>query len=138
MTLPTPTAEAKTQPGYLLDVNTLLALLWVNHPDHLKADAWLQGQHLATCPISELGFVRISTHPKAFRADVSTARKLLQAFLERHQPQFVANDLSGLKPTPQTSDQVMDLNLAELAASQGLKLATLDAGISHPAVELIA
>ncbi|HUS34284.1 MAG TPA: TA system VapC family ribonuclease toxin [Verrucomicrobiae bacterium] len=123
---------------YLLDVNALIAAIWKNHPDHATIDAWLAGKELATCPISQLGFLRISTNPKALHADMTTARQLLEAFLQKYRSSFVADDLLPLSSSPQKSEQVTDHYLAELAASKGMKLATLDEGISHKAVELIA
>jgi toxin-antitoxin system PIN domain toxin len=122
---------------YLLDVDALIAAIWSNHPDHPKADAWVAGKKLATCPLSELGFLRISTHPKALKSDMATTRQLLEAFLEKHSPQFIADDLPSLKSSAQNSEQVSDCYLAELAASKGMKLATFDAGIVHQAVEMI-
>ena len=122
---------------YLLDVNALIAAIWKNHPDHATTDAWIRGKELATCPISQLGFLRISTNPKALNADMTTTRQLLEAFLQKHGSQFVADDLSPLKSCAQRSEQVTDYYLAELAANKGMKLATLDEGISHQAVELI-
>ncbi len=122
---------------YLLDVNALIAAIWRNHPDHATTDAWLTGKELATCPISQLGFLRVSTNPKALNADMTTTRQLLEAFLHNHEPQFVADDLSPLKSGAQKSEQVTDHYLVDLAASKGMKLATLDEGISHQAVELI-
>ncbi len=41
---------------YLLDVNMLIAAIWLDHQDHSAVDAWLPGKKTATCPISELGF----------------------------------------------------------------------------------
>jgi uncharacterized protein len=122
---------------YLLDVNALIAAIWKNHPDHATIDAWLAGKELATCPISQLGFLRISTNPKALNADMATTRQLLEVFLLKHRSTFVADDLSPLKSSVKKSEQVTDHYLAELAASKGMKLATLDKGISHNAVELI-
>lgn len=122
---------------YLLDVNALIAAIWKNHPDHSTLDAWLEGKELATCPISQLGFLRISTHPKALNADMTTTRRLLESFLHKHRSQFIADDLSPLKSSARKSEQVTDLYLAELAASKGMKLAKLDEGIFHEAVELI-
>lgn len=122
---------------YLLDVNALIAAIWKNHPDHATTDAWLAGKNLVTCPISQLGFLRISTNPKAINADIAAARQLLEAFLRKHGSDFVADDLWPLKSRPKTSEQVTDYYLAELAASKGMKLATLDKGIAHRAVEII-
>jgi hypothetical protein len=57
--------------------------------------------------------------------------------LRKHSPQFVADDLSALNSAAQKSEQVTDFYLADLAASKGMKLATLDAGIAHGASEII-
>lgn len=49
---------------FLLDVNLLMALLWENHEHHQVARAWLHGvTDFATCPVSQLGFTRVSSHP---------------------------------------------------------------------------
>ena len=66
---------------YLLDVNALIAAVWKDHVDHAKADSWVAGKDLATCPLSELGFLRVSTQPKAIGATMRDARKLLDDFL---------------------------------------------------------
>ena len=122
---------------YLLDVNALIAAIWKNHPDHATIDSWLAGKELATCPIAELGFLRISTNAKALNANMVAARQLLEAFVQKHRSAFIADDFPPLKSTAQKSQQVTDHYLADLAASKGMKLATLDEGISHKAVELI-
>ncbi len=122
---------------YLLDVNALLAAIWSNHPDHKKADAWLQGKQVVTCPLSELGFLRVSTNPRALKSDMQSARQLLEAFLNKHSARFLPADLPALKSKAQKSDQVTDQYLADLALNQGMKLATLDTGITHPTTELI-
>jgi len=57
-------ASTRISVKYLLDVNVLLAAIWKNQPDHTKADAWVQGKGLATCPLSELGFLRITQRQK--------------------------------------------------------------------------
>jgi toxin-antitoxin system PIN domain toxin len=122
---------------YLLDVNALIAAIWRNHPDHAKVDAWLEGKEVATCPLSQLGFLRISTQPKALNADMATARRLLDEFLRERRADFITDDLPPLKASARRSDQVTDFYLAELAASKKMKLATLDEGIAHEAVELM-
>jgi toxin-antitoxin system PIN domain toxin len=122
---------------YLLDVNVLLAAIWVTHADHARADDWVQNKQLATCPITELGFLRISTHPKALKATMGDARRLLEDFHSQLAPAFAADDLKPLKSKPGTTDEITDHYLADLAASHGMKLATFDANLKHPAVELI-
>ena len=52
----------------LLDVNTLVALAWPNHIHHEAAHRWFaeqRDQGWATCPITESGFVRVSSNPAA-------------------------------------------------------------------------
>ena len=50
--------------SFLLDVNLLMALLWENHEHHHAARAWLRHvKDFATCPVSQLGFARVSSHP---------------------------------------------------------------------------
>lgn len=66
---------------YLLDVNVLLAAVWANHPQYAAADAWLNGKSVVVCPISELGFLRVSTNRKAIAAPMEDARKALEKFL---------------------------------------------------------
>ena len=122
---------------HLLDVNVLLTAIWQQHPDFAKADAWLTGRQVATCALSELGFLRVSTHQKALQADMSASRQLLQAFLDKHEAQFVPADLPALKASARKSEEVTDLYLAELASSKGMKLATFDTAIKHAAVEVI-
>jgi len=122
---------------YLLDINVLLAAIWANHPQYATADAWLRGKSVVVCPISELGFLRISTNKKAIAAPMQDARKALEKFLVETKAARVADDLPALASHPATSDQVTDHYLAALADCHGYKLATLDQGIEHAAVERI-
>lgn len=122
---------------YLLDVNLLIAAIWRDHSSHAKADRWTRGRQLAVCPITELGFLRISTHPKGLNSDMDDARSLLADFLSKHDVEFVPCDLAGLESHATKSDGVTDLYLADLASRRGMSLATLDTGIAHPAVVLV-
>ena len=65
---------------HLLDVNVLLAAIWDNHPQHAKSFAWLSGKSVLLCPLAELGFLRISSNPKAINAPLEKARELLKRF----------------------------------------------------------
>ena len=66
-----------------MDVNLLIAAIWSTHTNHQKADAWTKDKELVTCPISELGFLRISTHPRGLNCDMAGARALLEDFLSK-------------------------------------------------------
>lgn len=123
---------------HLVDVNVLLAAIWDNHPLHQRAFAGIKGKSLAVCPLVELGFIRISTNPKApINAPMSKARELLQRFLEERKASRIPDDLPALESRPMKSEEVTDSYLAELAARHGMKFATLDERIKHPAVALL-
>lgn len=66
---------------YLLDVNLLIAAIWRDHTSHTRADRWTRSRLMAVCPITELGFLCISTHPKGLHSDMAGARRLLSDFL---------------------------------------------------------
>ena len=127
----------KPAPKYLLDVNMLLAGIWKTHAQHGIAAGWLQGKVLVTCPLSELGFIRISTNAKAINASMKDARKALETFQKQRKTEFIPDDLPALKSKPTTSGQVTDHYLANLAGEHGLKLATMDTGLKHLDVELV-
>lgn len=122
---------------YLLDVNVLLAAVWANHPHYAAVDAWLNGKSVVVCPISELGFLRISTNKKAIGASMEDARKALEKFLSETKAQHIPDDLPALESRCENSEQVTDHYLAALAERHGYKLATLDTGIHHRATESI-
>jgi len=62
---------------------------------------------------------------------------MLDSFLQQRRAEFIPADLPALKSNASKSEHVTDEYLANLAASKGLKLATLDHGIRHVAVEII-
>jgi toxin-antitoxin system PIN domain toxin len=123
---------------HLLDVNVLLAAVWDNHPLHERAFAGIKGKRIAVCPLTELGFIRISTHPKAtINAPVDKARELLQRFIQERNASRIPDDLPALESKPTKSDEVTDSYLADLAARHDMKFATLDERIKHAAAALI-
>lgn len=64
-------SEARLQWGQtavLLDVNVLVALAWPNHVHHGAAIAWFNQfgkEGFATCPVTQSGFVRVSSNRRA-------------------------------------------------------------------------
>jgi predicted nucleic acid-binding protein len=122
---------------YLLDVSTLVACLWPRHVFHAKTITWLKGKQVAVCPITELGFIRVSTSAR-FGATISDARAALQSWLQTTQPDFIPCDLRALDGlVAPSSAKTTDWYLANLADKHGMKWATLDAQANHPAAELI-
>jgi len=122
----------------LLDVNVLVAAIWTQHAFHQRANNALFGKSLATCPVSEMGYLRISTHRKALNAPMADARLLLEKFLQTNAVKFLPADLPVLKSNANTSEAVTDNYLADLAQHYGCKLATFDQGVAHTAVIVIA
>jgi hypothetical protein len=58
----------------LLDVNVLLALAWPTHQHHQAAHQWFHDESRhgwATCALTQLGFVRLSSNP-AYSVDAVT------------------------------------------------------------------
>ena len=81
---------------YLLDVSALLALLWETHEFHERVTRWQENQSLAVCPITELGFLRISTQA-SFGLSPAEARRLLREWKNGRKPIFVSCDLTPLE-----------------------------------------
>ena len=123
---------------HLLDVNVLLAAVWVNHSRHAEAFAWLKDKTVVVCPLTELGFLWISTNKRAINAPMAQARELLDRFLKERKAARIPDDLPALDSSPKASEEVTDNYLADLAGKHGLKLATLDRQLSHPHAEAIA
>lgn len=122
---------------YLLDISTLLALLWELHVHNARVTRWQGTVKVALCPLTELGFLRISTQP-AFGATVAEARRMLRDWKHAQAPKFVPCDLEALQTDePRTGTRTTDFYLASLAAKHGMQLATLDEGIGHKAAFVI-
>jgi len=121
---------------YLLDVNALLALAHMSHAMHDRAQAWVarlsRADRLATCAITELGFVRVGPQAR-LSPDVAASAGLLAALKQcRHPPFVVLSDALGAADLPvwvKTPGQTTDGHLLALAGAHGARLATFDAGI---------
>jgi len=134
---PPPSTPASPSLQHLLDVNLLLAAIWANHPQHDKAFAWLAGKSVMLCPLSELGFLRISTNKKAINAPMEKARDLLDQFAIDRKAVRIADDLQPLESHPGKSEEVTDHYLADLATRHGARLATFDQNLIHSSVDVI-
>lgn len=121
----------------LLDVNVLIALAWPNHIHHLSAQRWFR-ENLedgwATCPVTQSGFVRVSSNRSALPDAKSPheAILLLRRIVERPGHVFWDDDVSlatsqDIDPSRlQGHRQVTDAHLVALALRRGGRLATLD------------
>jgi predicted nucleic acid-binding protein len=120
--------------NYLLDVNTLLALLWEHHEHNARTERWIKTANaIAVCPLTEIGFIRISTQP-SFGATVDQSRKMLADWKAVMRPGFVPCDVDILKTlAPRSGKNTTDFYLGGLAEAHGLKLATLETDLGHRA-----
>ena len=125
---------------YLLDTNVLLALAWPNHVHHAQALDWFRRKGsggFRTCPITQTGFVRISSNPSFTPQAVTPgeALALLERITRLPRHEFWPDDLSvdagfGLQPPIVGHRQVIDGYLLALATEHGGVLATLDRGVA--------
>jgi predicted nucleic acid-binding protein len=121
---------------YLLDVNTLLALCLIEHEFHGRVVRWMERlrgndvPELATCSITELGFVRVLGQAQQFGVSVSQARELLLQVKNSDAVRwsFLSDDqdISRLPKWVRTPKQTTDGHLAALARANAAVLATLD------------
>ena len=121
---------------YLLDVNALVALVILEHEFHARVASWLKRPgascvpELATCSITELGFVRVLGQAQQYGASVAQARELLLKLKNSDAMHWIFisddHDISHLPKWVRTAKQTTDGHLAELARANGAALATLD------------
>ena len=133
------------RPKYLLDVNALVGLLWGTHSLHRRANAWFAETtpEVLGCALTELSFVRVSMADKTIAASFADAEAVLAAFARDLGPRY--RFIDALPPARilrggaiRSHKEVSDRYLCELAVANQGRLATLDSGISHVAVTLIA
>jgi uncharacterized protein len=130
---------------YLLDVNTLLALLDPRHVFHEAAHHWAErapGVRWLTCPLVQNGVMRVasqSTYPNRL-GTARAVREVLQAFCADPRHEFCADDISLLdaahlaRPDLLTPSRVTDLYPLALAHHHRARLATFDRRIPADAV----
>ena len=124
----------------LLDVNVLIALHWPAHEHFEAAHKWFAGRggaRWATCPLTQLAFVRIVSNP-SFSPDALTPREalgLLERNLAHPGHEFwpddvgLANAVGPLAPRLQGYRQLTDLYLLGLARKHRGTLASFDGGL---------
>ena len=118
---------------FLLDSNALLGLAWQNHDHHGVTTRWLRSvKSFATCPITQGGFLRLSSNPAlGFANGTDDAFVSLDSILADERHEFWPDDLSFAeaeirRDLIRTHAQVTDKYLAALARRHKGSLATLD------------
>jgi len=129
---------------YLLDVNVLLALAWPSHLHHGEAHAWFQKNRdhgFATCPLTQLGFVRISSNPKFTSQAVSpqTAIAVLDQITTLDGHSFWPDSISCKEASESDQliaghQQISDFYLLGLARKNNGVLVTFDRSVPRGGV----
>ncbi len=124
---------------YFLDVNALIALGISRHEFRGRVRTWIASlsangiPELATCSITELGFVRIVSQIAAYNVTFDQAKMQLDILKAStaHRFSFLNDDhdISKLPSWVKTAKQTTDGHLLELANANGCKLATFDENI---------
>lgn len=124
---------------YLLDVNALVAFGFFDHVFHEQLARWVRslavrgGEELATCAITELGFVRILPQVPQYGLTLDETRDLLGRVKNEGNVRFsfLTDDqnASHLPRWVKMPKQVTDGHLVQLARAHGAMLATLDRNI---------
>jgi uncharacterized protein len=126
---------------YLLDINVLVALLWTNHEQHQAAKDWhrsIQRGGWATCPLTQAGFVRISSNPRVFPEAPSPAKaaEILQMNVKHPTHHFWKDEIGFAEAVAPFAgrftghQQTIDAYLVGLAIRKRGVLATFDASIA--------
>jgi predicted nucleic acid-binding protein len=121
---------------YLLDVNALVALGFLEHEFHERVARWVlslrkgTGYEILTCAITELGFVCVLSQAPQYGLTVGQSKTLLVRLKKQGAVPFgfIADDhdISRLPTWVKTGRQTTDGHLAELARAHDSALATLD------------
>lgn len=125
---------------YLADINVLIALTDENHIHHEKVSNWYRATGrpgLGLCTLTESGFLRIATNPKAGKHSIEDAIRVLKN-LQSH---------PGYRYWPMTEgwvalvepfaarvfghQQITDAYLLGLAVKEGGVLVTMDRAIEY-------
>ncbi len=122
---------------FLLDTNLLMALAWENHEQHSQAVGWWRSvPSFATCPITQGGFLRVSSHPQlGYAANPADAFRCLDSILGSERHRFVPDDLSFEaheigRDRITSHNRVTDHYLASLARRHKLCLTTFDTALA--------
>ena len=116
----------------LLDVNALLALGWREHQAHGAVVERLdENQRWASCNITQLGFIRISSNPGVFHqpTEPAEAARFLATLTQDPLHLFIDRTPAPTAtpwPTKSGYKQTTDVYLIELAEKSNATLLTFD------------
>lgn len=120
---------------YLLDVNSLIGLGYVDHAFHSQSIRWIKSldpkrDSLASCAITEIGFIRILSLPTTAGFTIEEAKVVLREMKATSPVEFrFIADGTGANALPvwvERSAQTTDGHLTMVAKSVQGTLATFD------------
>jgi toxin-antitoxin system PIN domain toxin len=126
----------------LLDINVLIALAWPNHVHHETALRWFDRNRKsgwATCPLTQSGFVRVSsnahllTEARSPREAIVLLRRIVglpDHVFWQDDISIAASDFIDEKKL-HGHRQITDAHLLAVALRHGGRIATLDHAIAH-------
>jgi toxin-antitoxin system PIN domain toxin len=144
-------ASSENRP-LLLDVNALLALAWPNHQFHTAVVERLEQRptpRWATCALTQLGFVRLSSNPKIVQVRKTPAEAVALLADLTHDQQHVYLEtlpalpyIAGVFRQLLGHQQVTDAYLLGVAEASDATLLTFDrhvapAGTMRPHLEVV-
>lgn len=129
-------------PVPLLDVNLLIALAWPDHVHNAAASAWFsrnRSRRWATCPLTQLAFLRLSVQPAIVKRFVTMAdaQRILSANLAATDHEFWPLEHPATEVIPEIGkrlvghNQLTDALLLDLAIRRQGRLATFDQRIRN-------
>ncbi len=115
----------------------LQALAWSSHVHHEPTRQWFsshRSQGWATCPLTQLAFVRVSSEPAVVKTTVAAleAFRLLEVAVSAVEHEFWPMEQGLFQLLPEIRERLMGHHqlagavLLDLAVRPGCKLATLD------------
>lgn len=123
---------------YLFDVNVLLALANPLHEHHNRTWLWFKAngdRNYATCPLTQLGFLRIITLPASrLGVTVKSAHRSLQLLTSEPNHEFWPDEISASSLNPAGvygHQQWNDAYLLALARHRSGIVATFDKGFAE-------
>ena len=113
-------------------MNVLVALAWPNHIHHARAQHWfasVRDQGWATCPITESGFVRVSSNSRVIpdAATPSAAIEILRRIRSLPGHTFWRDDVSPSDPEAEPFSRVVGYR--QVTAAHLLTMAIRNEGV---------